>query len=323
MVFDPAVHPVKHAVVKSLAVPASFLASLVSALPWLWAVPGSSNLLAGLMSKGYSIGEASFNFSRLVLIVILFLLFKSLKDLGVTSLEHLPETLPNIERGGIPPLKGLFTYVLWIVFALISLMLVGVNFSSLAVVVGGLSVGVGLGMQSLISNLTSGLILIFGKTLLVGDWVDVGPVSGKVVTIDIRCTVLETSELARVYVPNSVIMGSQVTNWTRNNRQCRKKLNFGVVYGTDVNLAKDLLLQAAKADPDVAKAPPPAVTVNDLSETSVVFALTVTIRDTDLELTAKSRLREEAYRLFNQNGITFYTRNLEVNLDDKSVKVTA
>jgi small-conductance mechanosensitive channel len=146
MIFDPEVRPVKHAVLRALAVPVSFLVSLVSALPWLWAVPGSSNLLAAWMSKGYSIGDASFDFSRVVLIVMLFLLFRSLKGLGVTSLEHLPDTLPNIERGGIPPLKGLFTYLLWVVFALISLMLVGVNFSSLAVVVGGLSVGVGLGL---------------------------------------------------------------------------------------------------------------------------------------------------------------------------------
>jgi small-conductance mechanosensitive channel len=322
LVFDPQANPVKHAVIKALAIPVSFLISLVSALPWLWAVPGSNNLLASLMSQGYTIGDASFDFSRLVLIIMLFFLFRSLKGLGVTSLEHLPDTLPNIEKGGIPPLKGLFTYLLWIVFALISLMLVGVNFSSLAVVVGGLSVGVGLGMQALISNLTSGLILIFGRTLLVNDWVDVGSVSGRVVSIDIRCTVLETSEMALVYVPNSVIMGSQFTNWTRNNRRCRKKLNFSAVYGTDVNLAKSLLLQAALGDQDVVKTPPPAVTVNDLSETAVVLTLAVTIRDTDLEVTTKSRLREEAYRLFNENGIAFYTRNIELNLDGKAIKAT-
>jgi small-conductance mechanosensitive channel len=134
---------------------------------------------------------------------------------------------------------------------------------------------------------------------------------------------LETSELARVYVPNSVIMGSQFTNWTRNNRLCRKQLNFSVVYGSDVSLAKDLLLKVAAADPDIAKTPPPAVTVNELSETAVVLTLAATIRDTDLEVVAKSRIREEAYRLFNDSGIAFYTRNIEVSLDGKSLKVTA
>jgi small-conductance mechanosensitive channel len=322
LVFDPEAKPVKHAVLRALGMPVSFLVSLISALPWLWAMPGSSNLLSSLMSKGYNIGDASFDFSRIVVIIMLFVLFRSLKSLGATSLEHLPDTLPNIERGGIPPLKSLFTYLVWVVFALISLMLVGVNFSSLAVVVGGLSVGVGLGMQSLISNLTSGLILIFGRTLLVNDWVDVGSVSGRVVSIDIRCTVIETSEMARVFVPNSVIMGSQFTNWTRNNRLCRKKLNFSVVYGSDVPLAKDLLLQVANADPDLLQNPPPAVTVGDLSETAVVISLSATIRDTDLEAVVKSRIREEAYRLFNENSIAFYTRNIEVNLADKTLKVT-
>jgi small-conductance mechanosensitive channel len=323
LVFDPEANPIKHAVIKALAIPLSFLASLISALPWLWAVPGSNNLLSGLMSQGYTIGDASFDFSRVVLIIMIFFLFRSLKGLVATSLEHLPDTLPNIEKGGIPPLKALSTYFLWLVFALLSLMMVGVNFSSLAVVVGGLSVGVGLGMQSLIGNLTSGLILIFGRTLLVNDWVDVGSVSGRVVSIDIRCTVLETSEMARVYVPNSVIMGSQFTNWTRNNRQCRKKLQFSVVYGTDVELAMSLLLKVAGADPDVARVPPPAATISSLSETAVVLTLAITIRDTDLEISTKSRVMKEAYRLFNENSIVFYTRDVKMSLDGKTLHVTA
>jgi small-conductance mechanosensitive channel len=116
-------------------------------------------------------------------------------------------------------------------------------------------------------------------------------------------------------------MGSQFTNWTRNNRKCRKKLNFSAVYGADVDLAKKLLLEAALADPDVSRNPAPAVTVNDLSESAVVLTLAVTIRDTDLEVPTKSRLREEAYRLFNENGIKFYTRNVELSLDTRTVRV--
>jgi small-conductance mechanosensitive channel len=319
LAFDPETRPVRHALLKSLAVPVSFLVSLISALPWLWAVPGSANLLSGLMTRGYTVGDASFDISRLILIVMIFLLFRSLKGLGVTSLNHLPDTLPNIERGVIPPLQGLFTYLLWAVFAVISLTMVGVNFSSLAVVVGGLSVGVGLGLQSLVNNLISGLILIFGRTVLVGDWVDVGPLSGRVVSVNIRCTVVETSEGAQVFVPNSTVMGAQFTNWTRNNRQCRKALNFNAVYGTDVEMVKRLMAGAAEADPDVSKFPAPGVTVKDLSEEAVVFTLAVTIRDIDLEVAVKSRLREAVYRLFNENGVRFYVRN-ELSLNSPAAE---
>ncbi|MDR1658099.1 MAG: mechanosensitive ion channel [Deltaproteobacteria bacterium] len=320
--YDPEVSPVKHAILHSLAVPASSLVSLVCALPWLWAVPGSSPLLSNLMTKGYTVGDASFDFSRIIFIIMLFLLFRSLKGLGMTSLAHLPDTMPNIERGLIPPLQSLLTYLLWGIFAVVALGMVGVNFSSLAVVLGGLSVGVGFGLQNLINNLVSGFTLIFGRTILVGDWVEVGGISGYVVSVNIRCTVVETSANSQVFVPNSVIMGGQVTNWTRNNRLCRQKVNFNLVYGSDVDEVIRLMLKVAEDNPDVRKVPlPTSVAISDLTDTAMIFTLTATV-SVDMAAGIAAQLRQDIYKIFYENGIKFYTRTLEVSLPDQTLKVT-
>jgi small-conductance mechanosensitive channel len=321
-IFDPETSPVKHAIIHALAVPVSSLISLVCALPWLWAIPGSSPLLNTMMTKGYTVGDASFDFSRVFLIIMLFLLFRSLKGLGVTSLTHLPDTMPNIERGIIPPLQTLFTYLLWALFAILALSMVGVNFSSLAVVVGGLSVGVGFGLQNIINNLVSGFTLIFGRTILVGDWVDVGGISGTVVSVNIRCTVVETSSNSLVFIPNSAIMGGQFTNWTRNNRLCRQKLSFNLMYGCDIDEVTRALLEAAANNSEVLLKPaPPTVTVSDLNDTSVVFTLAATI-NFDRSVTIASQLRIDVYKLFTEKGIKFYTRSLEVNLAKSNQKLT-
>ncbi|MDR1546348.1 MAG: mechanosensitive ion channel [Deltaproteobacteria bacterium] len=322
LIFDPERHPVKHAVIHSLALPVSFILSTISALPWLAAVPGSSRLIGNFLRRGYTVGDASFEFSRLVLIAALFLLFRSLRGLGATSLAHLPDSLPNIERGVIPPLQTLMTYLLWTVFALVSLSLLGVNFTSLAVVAGGLSVGIGFGLQNVCNNLVSGFMLIFGRSILVGDYVEIGGVAGTVKSVNMRCAVVETVENALVFVPNSTIMSGQFVNWTRNNRLSRRKIEFRAVYGTDVELVFALLRQAAEAEELAVKNPPPAVAVIDLSETSVVFGLWVTI-GVDTATAAMSNIREAVYALFSQNGVKFYTRNVELDVSQATVAVRA
>jgi small-conductance mechanosensitive channel len=312
LIFNPELKPVKHALINSLALPLSFLVSLAAALPWLLAVPGSSHVL---LTRAYTVGGASINFSRLFFIVMLFLLLRSLRSLGVTSLAHLPDTMPQLERGVIPPLQILFTYALWTAFALTSLSLLGVDFTSLAVVAGGLSVGIGFGLQNLFNNLISGFTIILGRSVLVGDWVEVGGISGTVRNVNIRCTEVETAENATVFVPNSSFMSNQFVNWTRNHRMCRKKLEFRVVYGVDIELVLNLLRQSAETIETVAKTPAPLAAVTDFSEKAMLFGLWVTITDLDLSVSTQSKLRQEVNRLFGLNSIKFYSQHLEISLE--------
>ena len=301
--FSKTTKPVRNAVAQAIGIPAAWVLSLICTFPWVWAVPGARYLLEHLMSMDYTVGEATFDFSKLLIIALLFFLFRSFVSLGRASLEHLPDRLPSMECGVIPPLRTLMTYGLWALFGIVSLGMLGVNFTSLAVVAGGLSVGIGFGMQNIFNNLISGLLLIFGRTILVGDYVDVAGASGTVRAINIRSTTIETPERALIYVPNSSIMAGQVTNWTRNSRVVRRSLNIGVAYGTDTELVATLLLQAAKAQEHILQFPKTAVFFSNFGDSALNFTLNVFIDDFDNATSVMSNLNFAVEKLFTEHGI--------------------
>jgi small-conductance mechanosensitive channel len=315
LMFSKSTQPVSNAVAQAVSVPVSWVLSLVCTVPWIWAVPGARYLLAHAMSANYTVGEASFDFSKLLIIVLLFFLFRSFISLGRASLEHLPERVPNIERGVIPPLGNMLTYGLWALFAIIALGMLGVNFTSLAVVAGGLSVGIGFGMQNIFNNLISGLMLIFGRTLLVGDYVEVGAAAGTVRAISIRSTTLETPERALIYVPNSIIMAGQFTNWTRNSRLVRRSVVIGVSYDSDTEKVKSIMLSVAQKHDHVLQAPPPAVLLSNFGDNALEFTLNVFIDDFDYALSTLSALRFDLEREFRDNTIDIPFPQLTLHMD--------
>ena len=303
LVFSKTTKPVRNAVAQAVAIPASLVLSLICTVPWIWAVPGARYLIEHFLSTNYTVGEASFDFSKLIVIVLLFFLFRSFISLARAFMEHLPERLPSMERGVVPPLRTLATYGLWAVFCMIALGMLGVNLTSLAVVAGGLSVGIGFGMQTIFNNLISGLMLIFGRTILVGDYVEVAGAAGTVRAINIRSTAIETPERALIYVPNSSLMAGQVTNWTRNSRMVRRSLNIGVAYGSDTALVSELLLEAATEREHVLQFPKATVFFNDFGASSLDFTLNVFIDDFDNSTTTMSDLRFAVERKFAEHGI--------------------
>ena len=311
-------HPVRNAIAEALSIPVAWLLSLLCTVPWLWAVPGARYLLRSAMAANYTLGEASFDFSRLLLILILFFLVRSFISLSTTSLNHLPDHMPHIERGVIPPLRTMVRYLSWTLFALIVLGSLGVNFTSLAVVAGGLSVGIGFGIQNLFNNLISGLILIFGRTILVGDVVDVAGVSGTVKAINIRSTTIETGERALVYVPNSSIMSSHFSNWTRLSRMVRRSIKIGVAYGSDTKVVTRLLLEAASKQEHVRETPPPVVLFTEFGAHSLDFTLNVFIDDIDNGSDTLSAIRFDVEKAFAEHGIEIPFPQLALHMQESA-----
>lgn len=321
-VFSKATQPVHNAVTQAVSIPVAWALSMLCTVPWIWAVPGAHYLLLHAMYANYTVGEASFDFSKILGILLLFFLFRSFISLGKASLDHLPDRVPNIEKGVLPPLRTLLIYGLWSLFGIIALGMLGVNFTSLAVVAGGLSVGIGFGMQNFFNNLISGLMLIFGRNILVGDYVDVAGASGTVKAINIRSTTIETPERALVYVPNSAIMAGQFTNWTRSSRMVRRSLNIGVAYGSDTDLVAKLLLDAAKEQEHVLAFPSPAVIFNNFGESSLDFTLNVFIDNFDHALSTMSSLRFAVEKSFSKNGVDIPFPQLTLHMPGGVATVT-
>jgi small-conductance mechanosensitive channel len=249
------------------------------------------------------VGEASIDFSLILILVLLFFLTRSFIRLGQASLDHLPQRMPYIEPGVIPPLRNVFRYGVWALFALCCLALFGVDFTSLAVVAGGLSVGIGFGLQNIFSNLVSGLMLIFGRTILVGDFVEVAGAKGTVRAINIRSTTIETPDRALIYVPNSAIMSGQFVNWTRSSRMVRRSLSVGVAYGSPTGLVTELLIRAAAEHPHVVPSPAPVVYFHNFGDNALEFQLFFVVDDFDNAPLTLSEVRLSVERLFSGHGI--------------------
>ena len=141
-------------------------------------------------------------------------------------------------------------YTIIIIAVFIALSSIGLDFSNLALVAGALSVGIGFGLQSIVSNFVSGLIILFEQTLRVGDYIELDTgLTGTVKSINVRSTLITTNDNIDIVVPNSEFVSNRLTNWTLGERILRVRIPFGVAYGSDKELVKQAAMEAAEEVP--------------------------------------------------------------------------
>ena len=191
---------------------------------------------------------------------------------------------------------------------------IGLNLTSLAVVFGLLSVGIGFGLQHVASNFVSGLIVLFERPIKIGDRITIGDVWGDVVNISLRATWIRTVDNISIIVPNSEFITSRVTNWSHRDPKVRAHIPVGVAYGSDVPLVIKSLLEVAENHPEVMKDPPPKVWFNEFGNSSLNFELLVWILDPKKRPDVISELNKRIDEIFRENKITipFPQRDLHI-----------
>ena len=153
---------------------------------------------------------------------------------------------PNMNRASVYTLSRLLHYVVMTVGFLVGLSAIGIDLSKFALFASALGVGVGFGLQTLVSNFIAGLMLLFEKSLKVGDFIELeSGISGEVREINIRSTVITTNDNIDIVVPNSVFVNGHVMNWTMRDVYRRIHVPFGVAYGSDKELVRKAVLEAA------------------------------------------------------------------------------
>lgn len=224
---------------------------------------------------------------------------------------------PRLDRGAQDAAVTLAGYAGFLIAAVVALSLAGVNLANLALVAGALSVGIGFGLQNIVNNFVSGLILLFERPIRSGDYVSVGATEGFVRRISIRSTELETLDRTNVIVPNSELISGQVTNWMLNDPYGRITLQIGVAYGSDVRLVERLLLQVARDHPEVivhAEVPPPAVYFTGFGDSSLTFELRAVVRDTSQRFQVRSDMNFAIDALFREHDIEIPFPQRDVHL---------
>ena len=226
---------------------------------------------------------------------------------------------PRDVHGG-PVRHGLLHYALVLVGFITALSVLGFDMKNITIIGGALGIGIGFGLQTIVSNFVSGLILLFERPLKVGDSIQLGDQWGMVKHLGLRATVIETFDEAEVVVPNADLISGQVTNWTLANRRVRIVIPIGVAYGSDLALVMKTLLGCAADHSLVLADPEPRVIFSAFGASSLDFELRVWIADFDDRRTVQSDLLLEIDRRFRDLDIEipFPQRDLHVRSIDDS-----
>lgn len=188
----------------------------------------------------------------------------------------------------------------------------GVSWDKLQWLVAALSVGLGFGLQEIFANFISGLIILFERPVRIGDVVTIGNLSGTVSKIRIRATTITDFDHKEIIVPNKTFITGQLINWSLSDTVTRVTLKVGVGYGSDLDLVRKLLLQAAQENPRVLKEPAPIVYFLNFGESTLDHELRIHVRDLGDRNPATDEINRFIDREFPKNGINIAFRQVEV-----------
>ncbi len=252
---------------------------------------------------GVPVGQTRISVVDIIIAVAIFLI-----GLLVTRILYhwlsstvLPRT--EMESSLQNSIATIFGYAGIILAVALTLARLGVNLENIALVAGALSIGIGFGLQSVVSNFVSGLILLTERPIRTGDWILAKGEEGYVRKISVRSTEIETSERAKVILPNSDLITGVVKNWIRADKLRQFKIAVGVSYASDPDQVRQLLLAAAAAHEGVAKNPAPTVFFIRLGESALEFELQGSVIDVNLRAAITSDLHFSIFRTFREAGV--------------------
>jgi len=306
----------RRALVDSLGYPLLYLSLFFLILYWLSTELGGQDMFVEAVSFTVTLGGLSLTLGRLALILTGFFATRSLLFFVRSFLRGLPQRSPGIDPGVCDVLETTSLYLLWGIYTLISLFLLGFSFTSLAVVAGGLSVGIGFGLQNIVNNFIAGLILLFGRSIQAGDTIQIDATWGKVAKVNIRNTVVRTFQNATLFVPNSDLISGKLINWTHRDPTMRRDITVGVAYGTDTDTVRDILIEVAKAQPHVLRNPEPVVQFSAFGDSSLDFLLMVWVDNVAYGASTESDIRFAINRRFREQGI-------EIPFPQREVRIVA
>ncbi|WP_308993374.1 mechanosensitive ion channel domain-containing protein [Mariniflexile litorale] len=239
-------------------------------------------------------------------------------------LKIITRKLPDDDKGKFNVVFGYFRWLIYILILLITLNGVGVNVTAVFAASAALMIGIGLALQTLFQDIISGVFILVDQTVHVGDIIEIDGKIGRVEEIKLRTTRAVTIDNKVLIIPNHLYLENSLYNWTQNGSDTRESVEVGVAYGSDVQLVKKLLIQAAVSNKDVLYKDDIAVRFTNFGDSSLDFKVVFTISDSFNANAIKSEVRFEIDKLFRENNISipFPQRDIHIiQRPDQSVSL--
>ena len=295
---------------------------LLLMLLYIWGVPwGEVRPSFAAMLYGTEIGGHTFSLVNISIALGAFILVMLAVKLFQRFLSNRILVQTKLDVGVRDAVTTGVGYVGVVIAVLVGLSLIGLKFGEIALIFSALSIGIGFGLQHVVNNFISGLILLVQRPIKAGDWIVLGQTQGYVKRIQVISTEITTFDNATVIVPNSQLMTTELLNWTHRSRLGRVVVPVGVSYASNPAQVRDILLQCASEHPDVLTRPPPSVVFRNFGESSLDFELRIFIRDIDYTLMVASDLRFAIKKALDEAGIQIPFPQRDIHFKNAPVSV--
>ncbi|UCF37651.1 MAG: mechanosensitive ion channel family protein [Acidobacteriota bacterium] len=302
----------------------------VAILLWLLLVGGRitqvlpiGDAFRSILTTPLEVGEISISTADVLIFALsIWLSFKIARFICfVLDEDFLPRL--SLPRGVPATISRLSYYVVLFLGFLVAVSAAGLDLSRFALLAGAFGVGIGFGLQNIVNNFVSGLILLFERPIQIGDKIQAGQLTGEVVRIGTRSSTIRTFDGAEVIVPNGNLISNEVINWTLSDMQRRVELPIGVAYGTDPERVISLLLEVAKAHPMVLSHPEPAALFMGFGESSLDFSLRAWVGTFDVAFVVRSELAVAVNKALAEANIEipFPQRDLHLRSVDRGATI--
>jgi len=261
------------------------------------------DLIGDVFGAQWTIGQVTISFGRLIAFVIAVWL--AVQASRITQALLRDDVLPRfaLPRGVPAAISTIVNYAMVLIGLLLGASILGIGLSNLTLIVSALGVGIGFGLQNVVNNFVSGFILIFERSVQIGDTIQLSDLQGRIVHIGLRASQLRTFNGSEVIIPNSELISNRLTNWTMSDRRRRYDIPIGVSYDSDPDHVHAVLRGVLETDPVILKDPKPNVVLEGFGDSALNFRIYFWVDEIDLGIDAIDRVNSEIVRVFAHERI--------------------